>query len=419
MQNDARDTKAIQHSLWIEQMFRDYPMRGGGENDTLLGDFSNNFFIGSAGNDRIDGGLGTDTIDYSQADLSGVQINLRDAAYDGVAAHSAIKSTGGMDTLLSIEHVIGSSGNDRMIGSVDDNVLEGGAGHDNLLGAEGNDTLFGGDGNDFLDGGSQNDVLDGGAGDDVLVGAMDHSQSVLLGGDGNDSALIRALYSRDTMNGGAGVDTLDYSYLRYANAPGYSVRVDLEHDVALKYASPGVLHVSRDTISQFENVIGSDGDDEIIGNAGNNRLAGGRGRDVLRGGAGADTYVFGRGDGFDEIQNTDNDAPGSHRDVLEFGPGIRAEDLRFSRLVDNSLRIQVAGTDDWVKVTGYFNPKVVNAKLDEIRFVDQPSTVLGMAQLDRLVQALAGIAPQGAMLTTGGEVLPMASQPQGFSGWKI
>lgn len=58
--------------------------------------------------------------------------------------------------------------------------------------------------------------------------------------------------------------------------------------------------------TQIENLVGSQGNDEILGNnlgnniiggPGNDKIAGARGPDIIYGGAGADTFVFARGDG--------------------------------------------------------------------------------------------------------------------------
>jgi hypothetical protein len=94
-----------------------------------------------------------------------------------------------------------------------------------LSGGNGNDTLNGGAGDDTLFGGNGNDTLNGGAGDDTL-----------FGGNGND-----------TLNGGAGNDTLD----------------------------------------------GGRGDDTVVG---------GKGADKAFLGAGNDTFVWNDGDGSDVVE---------------------------------------------------------------------------------------------------------------------
>jgi len=87
--------------------------------DSLIGGSGNDTLRGGAGKDTIDGGANTDTASY-EGSRYGVNINLdRDAVGGGDAAG---------DTLISIENVIGSSGNDTLYGDYLDNVLDGGDG---------------------------------------------------------------------------------------------------------------------------------------------------------------------------------------------------------------------------------------------------------------------------------------------------
>src|SRR5262245_24773198 len=108
-------------------------------------------------------------------------------------------------------------------------------------------------GNDSLTGGSGNDTLDGGIGNDTLIG-------------------------------GAGVDTADYS-----NATsGLSVDLSI-------VGAQNTLGAGTDTLSDFENLRGSNFDDLLIGTDGANVIEGGTGSDVLRGLGGADTLIGGTG----------------------------------------------------------------------------------------------------------------------------
>ena len=75
--------------------------------------------------------------------------------------------------------------------------------------------------------------------------------------------------------GGLGIDTLDYS----AATTGVTVNLNT-----------GTAHgVGSDTLSGFENIIGSAFADDLTGDSGNNVIRGGPGNDVLEGGAGTDT----------------------------------------------------------------------------------------------------------------------------------
>ena len=79
-------------------------LNGGADNDSLYGGAGNDVLNGGTGNDLLNGGTGFDTADYS-GDTTARVINL----IAGTAA-SATET----DTLVSIEHVIGGSGNDTI-----------------------------------------------------------------------------------------------------------------------------------------------------------------------------------------------------------------------------------------------------------------------------------------------------------------
>ena len=112
----------------------DDTLDGGAGNDSLYGEDGNDFLDGGLGFDVIDGGDGIDTVTYSfysgriVADLTTNQVSF--------PGNSTL-----VDTLSSIENVIGGSGNDRIIGNEADNNLNGGAGNDTAVYA-GADTEF-------------------------------------------------------------------------------------------------------------------------------------------------------------------------------------------------------------------------------------------------------------------------------------
>ena len=121
------------------------------------------------------------------------------------------------------------------------NILNGGAGNDSLIGAAGNDSLLGGVGNDTLLGGAGNDSLDGGA---------------------------------------AGSDTASY-----ADAAA-GVTVSLAITTAQNTVGSGT-----DTLTNIENLTGSNLNDTLTGNTAANILNGGTGNDTLNGGAGNDSLI--------------------------------------------------------------------------------------------------------------------------------
>lgn len=147
-------------------------------------------------------------------------------------------------------------------------------------------------------------VLTGSAHGDSLVGSS--FNDVLAGGLGNDN--ISGGDGDDTISGGAGRDALDgglgFNTVTYAEATR-SMQVDLAKGTA--------TGEGRDTLANFQRVIGSaqadallgdananflrgmDGDDTLNGRAGNDSLIGGNGADMLAGGLGADMLTGGAG----------------------------------------------------------------------------------------------------------------------------
>ena len=157
--------------------------------DTLNGGNGDDHLHGGPGADMLDGGPGSDTASY-QHSAAAVLVRLHDARAVRLGDAEG-------DTLVNIEHLVGSEHNDILAGDGEDNVLRGGGGHDDLYGGpaggddemygdHGDDRIFGGRGNDTLTGGEGNDLLKGGPGDDILIADGD-DMDVLYGGPGQDT----------------------------------------------------------------------------------------------------------------------------------------------------------------------------------------------------------------------------------------
>ena len=269
--------------------------------DVLGGDVAINRLEGLDGDDRLTasggadeliGGAGSDTVDYSVlASASAVSVSLQ-----GDTATTVFVTGSDNDTISEIENVVGTAGSDTLIGDDQGNLLDGRAGNDTLDGGEGADTLLGGDGTDQITASAGADVSDGGAGVDTidysgyasgqsidvsLNGATDATVSVTGGDDqtirnienitttdGDDRVIgdaqqnviqtldgddeIGASGGTDTLDGGAGVDTVDYSIL--AGAQRINVALDGENDSTVL-----VTGGASDTIVRIENVIGTAG----------------------------------------------------------------------------------------------------------------------------------------------------------------
>jgi Ca2+-binding RTX toxin-like protein len=211
----------------------------------------------------------------------------------------------------------GTSGNNTLIGTDLDDTINGFAGDDLIQGLEGSDTINGGSGADTVDyrektvgitvtlngtsdaivtvGGIAEDILRaienvyGGSGDDTITG--DAQNNLFRGGGGED-----------VLDGGAGIDTVDYTDKTTSVV------------VTLGGATPTTVFVNglaEDTISNFENAYGGSGDDTLTGDNQNNVLRGEAGNDTLNGGSGDDSLFGGAGD-----------------DTVDGGAGIDTFDLR-------------------------------------------------------------------------------------------
>ena len=136
---------------------------------------------------------------------------------------------------------------------------------------------------------------------DLVVGIAESSEHLVImgagfsiGGAGND--IIFAPNTADTIDGGAGINTLDYSLL---SNPG--VNVDLTAGTAAK---PNAV---TDHLTNIQNVVGTSGVDTLSGNSAAN---------ALTGGGGADAFLFKAAFGADTV--TDFQAIGSAHDLLQF-----------------------------------------------------------------------------------------------------
>ena len=381
----------------------DNHLNGGAGDDTLLGGPGDDVLVGGPGADVLDGHSGQDTASYagsaSRVDvrLSGTVVNFGDA-------------TG--DTLIAIEHLIGSAYNDTLAGDGRANVIDGGAGNDLVWGSGGNDRLIGGPGADRLVGGHGRDVAEfthspagvsvnlgqatlaggdaegdrfarmdtlketdsqgnetsielpdiegvlGSAHADTLIG--DKRANPLDGGPGDD--VLAGLSGADTLTGGPGSDTADYS----ASKSGVTVRLhslaaaggDAQGDsfgqtVAVQYTgADGLVHTDR--LPDIENLTGSAHRDILAGDRRDNVLKGGAGHDTLYGGPGGGDDVMEGGPGNDKIYGgagADTLIGGPGNDTLV--PGAGKDTLVFGPGDGNDTVLRFDATEDRIDLTGF------------------------------------------------------------------
>ena len=142
-----------------------------------------------------------------------------------------------------------------------------------LRGLAGNDSITGSIANDKLDGGDNNDTINGGDGSDRL-----------FGGNGDDTLIDSDNYVADTLDGGAGVDTVSF------NGAFTAINANLALGTATIIDSLGNILVTN-TLIGIENLTGTTNNDVLTGDGFANILIGGLGVDTMNGGAGNDIYV--------------------------------------------------------------------------------------------------------------------------------
>jgi Ca2+-binding RTX toxin-like protein len=293
-------------------------------NDTIFGKDGDDYLHGGAGSDVFDGGAGQDMVSYADQ-IDGVTVDLLFRQGYGGAANG--------DIFASIEHIVGGqngnylrgdnkdntlvgadqadilegrpgddfliglSGDDQITGDQGDDMVFGDEGNDTLQGADGEDIVAGGDGVDEVSGGAGNDILDGGAGNDELFG--DDGEDTLLYGGAEDET-TPAIFEDgvDAFDGGNDIDTADFGKFRSAVQVDLNLTTDTAQTRDGEDLSTGTLRTIV-SMTNVENVVGSNFADRLIGNAGDNGLDGGLGDDTLIGGAGTDFYIGGAG--FDTI----------------------------------------------------------------------------------------------------------------------
>jgi len=184
-------------------------------------------------------------------------------------------------------------------------------------------------------------IVDLGRGDDVYDGTISSEEQTVFGGDGLDTILGGT--GNDDISGGTGADILDGgSGIDLANYSTSASRIVIN----LNTGSANGGDSQGDSLSDFENVLGTDFNDILIGDSVDNFLIGGNGDDTLSGLAGDD--ILAGDSGVDTLRG------GGGNDALEGGAGAdiidgtagrdeASYDASTSRVVINLLNGTAAG----------------------------------------------------------------------------
>ena len=136
----------------------------------------------------------------------------------------------------------------------------------------------------------------------------------------------------------------------HLTSTGYDKLAEVWEDVIVNTV------VAEDTLTNVENLIGSDGNDELTGNnvaneltggAGDDTLTGGGGSDTLTGGAGDDLFIYSEGDGTDIITDF-----GVGNDLFGLSGGLTFNDLTIEPIegAETNTEVKVTSTDEVLAV---------------------------------------------------------------------
>jgi len=266
---------------------------GGGGNDVITGGPNGNDTIcGGPGNDVIKGGHGFDKL-FGEGGNDTLDGETGSDLLDGGEGNDTLEGEKGADNLQGgsgEDKLLGSKGPDKLDGGPGNDYIDGQQGSDKILGGAGNDKLLGDKGNDQIEGDEGEDLIEGGPGDDSELEGGPGSDEV-FGGAGSDNAdggpgdgdIVRGDAGTDTLSGGEGAEDI----VSYADATRGGIQVNLAAGTA-----KGDGH---DTLSGFEDVVGSPQADTIVGDGEANRLDGGVGDDTLISGGGGGQAFGGPG----------------------------------------------------------------------------------------------------------------------------
>lgn len=275
----------------------DDTVSGGAGDDTLVGGQGNDVLNGDDGDDLLDdgaviaspgttggdvfnGGLGTDTVNYLGRSLAGVVVTMNGTDPDDGQSGEAD------DVQSDVENLIGTAQVDDITGNDLGNVISGKAGNDLLHGGKGNDTFF----EDYASNGG--DSFEGGAG----VDTVDYSHRTAAG--------VWVTMSDEVANDGAA------SALPTRTVTNQATILGLEAVVSL-----GTSTENDNVLEDVENVNGTQVNDDITGNALDNSIEGNAGADFLFGLAGNDVLYGGADLASEATLNVDWNGDGDKTDA--------------------------------------------------------------------------------------------------------
>ncbi len=210
----------------------------------------------------------TNTLDFSSTTTQSIDIDI--SSYNKQYVNANLWLTLDSALGINIQNVNGGHKNDTIIGNAFDNKLMGMGGDDSIVGGNGVDNFVFSYyyGNETIDGGAGNDTLKGEYGADSIDGG-DHNDEI-YGGYGSSGS---SLGNGDTLRGGSGDDTI------HGDLGDPNVGIVLNTELS--------IYNTDDTLE------GGSGKDILDGEFGNDSLKGDSGNDIIFGGHDNDTIYGG------------------------------------------------------------------------------------------------------------------------------
>jgi Ca2+-binding RTX toxin-like protein len=264
----------------VNSMRASYTLPANVESDAILntgaanmsGNGLNNTIYAGRGNNSIDGGEGSDTVNYVNATTGGAGVTVS-------LVITTAQTTGGSgdDTLLSIEHLLGSHENDVLTGNALANRLDGSHG------------------NDILSGGTDKIVLSS-----EIFAAFRASGTVTAANFRSGAAVTTAQDADDFL-----IHNWTTNFISYDADGNGTARSPIPFARLADSDHSTVTINDFELISNAGVVVGSTGGDSLVGSSGPDLLDGGEGDVSINGGDGDDILLGGTGN-----------------DVVIGGPGI-------------------------------------------------------------------------------------------------
>lgn len=323
---------------------------GGSGVDSITGDSLANILTGNNGNDIIDGNAGADTLDggngsdlylFGSSDVASNEIinDTGSSGTDTIKLNSSVDFTAA-NQIAGIENLTFSGTQTATFnadqfgtGKISDTLAVTGFSSSNQTITINNANVFSAAAWTFSTWSSSSDALsiNGTSGNDTITGSAFSREAVTLN-NGNDTYIATIDNRIDSIDGGWGTDTADYSI--YATALSVTLNTSSNATVTgsgtstndtLKNIEDFIAGSDADTItgdSADNSLTGNDGADTINGGSGNDTLNGGNDADSLTGGFGSDSLAGGLGiDSLTGDEGADTLTGGADIDSFSFAPG--------------------------------------------------------------------------------------------------